>query len=359
MSFATVLILLAVLVVSVALLFVVVAAVWWIDRYDREPLHLVAFVFLWGASIAPAISVITLAALDRVVDGFIPAASLGVINFSFIGPLVEESAKAIGVLIVVFVTDKFDNPTDGVVYGTAVGLGFAVTENIIFALGAIAEPGGNGGALMLVGGRTLLSAGVHALSSAVFGGFLGYAALSPKRAARLGWPLAGLVLAISLHSAWNTALLYVGPYSPDGTLRGWLLFLPSLYVVYMIILTAFLHSEQRILKRELAEEVELRLVPTWVVDVIPYYRRRVRGNWWPSRPERTVIARLLTRLALRKHALRRLPSEKAAVASLELVMLRQRVREIFGPIESHFDSDSDSDSDCCPGVGGLSRIPNT
>jgi len=332
-SLITVLVVLTALVVSAGLLLIVVALVWWFDRYDREPLHLVAVVFLWGASVAPTVSVMAVTALGRVVDGSFPAASLGVIDISILAPFVEETAKAVGVLLVVLLTDKFDNPTDGVVYGTAVGLGFAVTENIVFALGALPESSGTGGILMLVGGRTLLSAGVHALSSAVFGGLVGYAVWSPKRAARLGWSCAGLALAIALHSAWNTALLYVGPFSPDGTLRGWLAFLPSLYVVYVVILTAFLHSEHRILKRELAEEVELRLAPAWVIDVIPYYRRRVRSDWWPSRPERTVIARLLTRVALRKHVIRRLPPDEAAIASLELVMLRQRVREILGPIE--------------------------
>jgi len=334
-SLTTVLIALAAVAVSTGLLLIVVGLVWWLDRYDREPLHLVAAVFLWGASVAPTVSVITVAALGRIVEGAVPAESLGMFGISFFGPFVEETIKAIGVLLVVLLTDKFDNPTDGVVYGTAVGLGFAVTENFFFALGAIAESSGTGDILILVGGRTLLTAGVHALSGAVFGGLLGYAVLSPRRAVRVGWSLAGLVLAVALHSAWNTALLYVGPFSPDGKLRGWLAVLPSLYVVYVIILTAFLSAEHRILKRELAEEVDLMLAPAWVVDVIPYYSRRVRGNWWPSRTERTVIARLLTRVAFRKHSLRRLPQDEATIASLELVKLRQRVREILGPPESH------------------------
>jgi len=333
-SLTTILIALSAVVVSTGLLLLVVVLVWWIDRYDREPLRLVAAVFLWGASVSPTVSLIAVAAVDRFVQGSIPAESLGLIGISFFSPFVEETIKAVGVLLVVLLTDKFDNPTDGVVYGTAVGLGFAVTENFFFTLGAIAEPSGTGAILILMGGRTLLSAGVHAVSSAAFGGLLGYAVLSPKRAARLGWVFAGLMLAVVLHSAWNTALLFVGPFSPDGTLRGWLGVLPSLYVVYAIILTAFLHSEHRILKRELVEEVELRLAPAWVADVIPYYRRRIRGNWWPSRTERTVIARLLTRVAFRKHSLRCLPQDEANIASLELVKLRQRVREILGPPES-------------------------
>jgi RsiW-degrading membrane proteinase PrsW (M82 family) len=333
-SLATVLILLTVLVVSVALLLVVVAAVWWIDRYDREPLHLVAFVFLWGASIAPLVSVAAVGALARIFGGSFIGVGFDPIGSLFFGPVIEEIAKAAGPLLIVLLTNKFDNPTDGVVYGTAVGLGFAVTENLYYAFGAISLRGEIDGILILVGGRTLLVAGIHALSSATFGGFLGYAVLSAKKAVRLGSVSVGLVLAIALHAAWNMAVQYVGLLSPAGSFRGWLMFIPALYVVYAVILAAFLRSEHRILKVELAEEVELMLAPAWIVDVIPYYRRRVRSDWWPSRVERTVIARLLTRVAFRKHALRGLPRDEANVASLELVMLRQRVREILGPPQS-------------------------
>jgi hypothetical protein len=107
---------------------------------------------------------------------------------------------------------------------------------------------------------------------------------------------------------------------------------PIVYAAYLVVLAAFLRSEQRILKRQLAEEVALQLAPPWVVDVIPYYRRRVRGDWWPNRAERTVIARLLTRVAFRKQALRHLPRNEAAIASLEVVRLRQRLRAILSPV---------------------------
>jgi hypothetical protein len=117
----------------------------------------------------------------------------------------------------------------------------------------------------------------------------------------------------------------------SGAPRLWLAALPVLYLIYMMTLAVFLHSEHRILTRQLEDEVALGLVPSWVLDVIPFYRRRVRANWWPSRGERTVIARLLTRLAFRKHALRNLPPGQAAIASLEVVKLRQRLREILDP----------------------------
>jgi hypothetical protein len=176
-----------------------------------------------------------------------------------------------------------------------------------------------------------MSAGVHAVSSSIFGGFAGRAVLSRRRLVRLAWVLCGLVGAVIVHGGWNFGLSVVGPVAADGSLRTWLASLPLLYLGYLAVLAMFLASEHRILKRQLSEEVELALAPGWVTDVIPYYRRRVRADWWPSRRERTVISRLLTRIAFRKHALRHLPRDEAAIASLEVVRLRQRLREILSP----------------------------
>lgn len=324
------------LVVSTVFLLAVVALVWWFDRYDREPIHLVIMVFLWGASAAPAIAIFAFGIFDQVAAHWIPAESIGFVGLSIFGPFAEECAKGLGVLLVVLFTSKFDNPTDGVVYGTAVGLGFAVTENVVYGLGTGLQMTDIQTPLLLVFGRTLLSAGIHAVSSAVFGGFVGHAVMTGKATVRIAWTLCGLACAVLLHASFNVALMMVGPFSPDGSLRGWLIAIPSLYLGYGLVLALFLKSEHGILKKQLAEEVSLHTVPEWVADVIPYYRRRIRSDWWESRSERAVISRLLTRIAFRKHALRHLPAEEAALASLEVVRLRQRLRDILGivPVEN-------------------------
>jgi RsiW-degrading membrane proteinase PrsW (M82 family) len=330
-SLSTVLVLLAALTVSAAILLIVVALVWWVDRYDREPLSLVAMVFLWGASAAPMASVIALPLIERLLGGIGETPTIGLLVVGLVTPMIEEMAKAVGVVLVVIFSSKFDNPTDGVVYGTAAGLGFAVTENVIYGIGAGVHLDSLSGILILVGGRTLLSAGVHAICSATFGGLLGHAALSGRLSSKIAWTLSGLLTAVALHGSWNLALVWFGPMGEGGAPRLWLAAMPVLYGFYTIALALFLHSEHRILKRQLADEVELAMVPSWVLEVIPYYRRRVRSDWWPSRSERTVIARLLTRVAFRKHALRHLPPGEAAMASLEVVKLRQRLREILDP----------------------------
>jgi hypothetical protein len=100
---------------------------------------------------------------------------------------------------------------------------------------------------------------------------------------------------------------------------------------YAAVVVSFLSLEHRILGPRLGEEVELGTVPSWVTDVIPYYRRRVRSHWWPLRRERTVLARLLSRLAFRKHALARLTADEARLAGLEIVQLRNRIRRMLEP----------------------------
>jgi len=331
-SITILLLLLAALALSCLFLLGVVAVVWWFDRYDREPLHLVAIQFLWGATIAPLISVVFFMLLENTGWSGDPRDALSVLGVSAIGPLVEEIAKGAGLVLVVLLSSKFDNPTDGVVYGTAVGLGFAVSENVSYGLGASMNLDGPRDVLLLVGGRTLLSAGVHALCSAALGGFLGHAVLCRRQMTRALWSIAGLAVAVALHTSWNTTLLYSGVFSKDGSLRVWLAVVPVLYGLYVAVLSGFLRSEHGILKRQLAEEVDLGVAPPWVLEIIPYYRRRVRSDWWPSRRERTVIARLLTRVAFRKHALRHLSKDEATIASLEVVQLRKRVREILGSV---------------------------
>ncbi len=318
------------LFVSTVFLLFIVALVWWFDRYDREPIHLVVMVFLYGASVAPAIALFAFGVFDSVVVSWISADSITFVGTTILGPIVEECAKGAGILLVVFFTSKFDNPTDGVVYGTAVGLGFAVTENVIYGLGAGVQMTEVQSPVFLIAGRTLLSAGVHAVCSASLGGFIGHAVMTRSMIVRANWTLCGLGIAVLIHASFNLTLMLAGPFSPDGSLRSWLLAVPGVYIAYFVVLAAFLRSEQGILKEQLAEEVRFKTVPPWVADVIPYYRRRIRSDWWESRNERAVISRLLTRIAFRKHALRNLSQDEANLASLEVVRLRQRLREILG-----------------------------
>jgi protease PrsW len=316
--------------VSAILLTGVLAAVWWFDRYDREPVHLVLMVFAWGAVAAPPLAISVEALAEAVMNLSGGGHLAGLVGAVGPGPPIEELLKAIGVLAVVAMSRHFDNPADGIVYGTAVGLGFALTENLLYLLSGLLQ-GGGASLVELVLLRTVFSAGVHALSSAAFGGLLGYAYLSRTWLRRVGWVILGATAACVLHVGWNLQVVWLSLDGPASPVLPWLALVPALYAAYVAVFALLLARESRVLRSELGEEVALGVLPGWVVEVMPFYWQRVRGRWWPSRAERTVIARLLTRLAFRKHALRRLPADESALAGLEVVGLRQQIRGILEP----------------------------
>jgi RsiW-degrading membrane proteinase PrsW (M82 family) len=305
---------------SALLLACVLALLWYMDRYDSDPVHLVAGLFLWGAVVVPLLMSALTIAVDDVFGGALVTQST--LWVSAIG----ESLKAIGVLLVVSIARGFDNPTEGVVYGTAVGLGCAVSESALFEMAtgsAQTAPGWIGVA------HVVSTAASHATAGAIFGGCLGVARLSRPGAARVIRVCGGLAAAVGVRWAWQLASAQLTVV--DAATRPWLLAICVLYGLYFAVIAGILNSEHRVLKKRLQEEVELATVPPWVIDVIPYYRRRVRSDWWPFWRERTALSRLLTKLAFRKHAILHLPEDEAQLSGLELVQLRNRIRQVLGP----------------------------
>ncbi len=314
-------------VMSSLFLMAIVTAVWLFDRYDREPLPLVAAVLTWGAIPAPFLALVIESGIAAFLGLHFGGLQLQWLQSTLVAPAVEEILKGAAILAVILFSDQFDNPTDGVVYGTAVGLGFAVSENLFYELGAVVSSPHNATSLVIL--RTLTSAGVHAVSSSVLGGALGIAYLSRRRVARWTAACTGLLGGILIHAGWNGAVGRMALFDQKGPFVAAVSALPAVYALYIGVLAMFLQWEHRLLVRELSEEVRLGVLPEWVAEVIPSYRRRIRSDCWPSRRERTVIARLITRLAFRKHAIAHLPKEEARLAGLEVVRLRERAQRIL------------------------------
>ena len=60
------------LIVAVAPLVALLFFIWWVDRYDREPLKYVFAAFLWGGLGAIAFSILGTEAGIRMLGGFMP-----------------------------------------------------------------------------------------------------------------------------------------------------------------------------------------------------------------------------------------------------------------------------------------------
>lgn len=171
-----------------------------VDRYEKEPMSMLALAFLWGATGAVFISFI-LNSINSALFGAIGGDGAAALGGSVISaPVVEETAKAIALLaFFIWKKDEFDGVLDGIVYAGMVGLGFAMTENVSYYGQALAS-GSLGGTLFV---RGILAPFSHPLFTAMTGVGLGIARETTKRGLKMLAPLAGLCLAMALHGTWN------------------------------------------------------------------------------------------------------------------------------------------------------------
>jgi RsiW-degrading membrane proteinase PrsW (M82 family) len=216
-----------------------VILLWRLDKLDREPFLLVAGNFLWGAFGATAIAVTLSTLISSLfsLSGFITAVALA--------PVVEETAKG-SILFLTIRSRKFSNMTDGLVYGGAVGCGFAMTENFFYymAYGKTADS-----LVYLIIMRSVFSAVMHLVATASFGAFLsfykfGWRLLSPF------YILTALLLPIGIHSIWNYEV------SRGSIFPGGLLFIGFIFLAFAVVFSLSLRKEKELKKEKLLEEQE-------------------------------------------------------------------------------------------------------
>jgi len=186
----------------------------WIDRWEPEPRLAIIFAFLWGSAAAVLIALLV---DSQVSDWVNSSAGPGSAAYDFFGsviqaPLVEESAKGLGVLLIFLVARRyFDGPVDGIVYAAWVAGGFAFTENILYFGSQLLDAGGVGsGVLQLFLIRGIMSPFAHVMFTTCTGLAIGIAARRGYGAlGGIGFALIGLIPAMLLHALWNGALYFV------------------------------------------------------------------------------------------------------------------------------------------------------
>lgn len=204
-------------VMALVPLAIVFFGVRWIDRWEPEPRLAVVFAFLWGAAMAVIIALIVGAGVDPIISAISGGDEF---SYDFIGsviqaPLVEESAKGLGLLVIFFVARKyFDGPVDGIVYAAWIAGGFAFTENILYFGSQLLEAGSLTGdgvfEIFLI--RGIMSPFAHIMFTAATGLALGLAARYRSPLAAIGFFLVGLIPAMFLHALWNGALFFVSDF---------------------------------------------------------------------------------------------------------------------------------------------------
>ena len=283
------------------------------DRYDREPISLLLINFVWGALGAVFFGIVFSITLSL---------SLGTSTFLdtiFVAPFTEEVTK--GVFLLWTVRDRrFDNITDGVVYGMAIGLGFGMTENFMYFLGASTPEEW----VFLVIVRTLYTAVMHAMSTGILGAFIGLTKFGvPSRR----WPLRalGLLLAILIHFFWNFS---VSINNPAAAGLGMVFIFLSLAVIVTVVQLALL-AENRLLIRELSEEAADGRIPVTHMQYLPYSSKRKLLGWISPTIDRKEYIQLATRLAFRKFQSRHCSERDREAYSEEVEQLRLQIADLL------------------------------
>ncbi len=279
-----------------------------LDPYEREPLSLLALMTLWGAVGATSLS----AAGNVALRNWLPDDIAAVFGQAIYAPVVEELAK--GVALVAFVVlslwaagrfgmPRFEGVTDGIVYGAAIGLGFAFTEDVLFLLIGASEQGLEQGFVTYLSRRDFFGVGMlhHAIYTATFGVGLGLATWMRGSRARLLLPAIGLFAGMFLHAFNNGWVQFTlaRTYGFDRTLAyleggapgfreemqataaragGVVQAFDYVLVVFFFAMTyLWLRYQRRVIRTELEEEAASGLISRTELELLPRYWQR---TWW-------------------------------------------------------------------------------
>lgn len=200
------------------------------ERRGREPWHRIFAAFAWGAFVAVVIAGFGEEyVLKRYFAADEPVVVVGLATVSLlaviIAPVVEELSKALGLVLF---QDASPEPENGYVYGGAVGLGFAASENLLYVGFSLLTDGADT-AVALGIYRGVATVALHAGATAI----TGYGVWR-FRFARTPWRRTGglLLLPVSL----GTAILVHATYNAiAGTVAGALFALVFALLVFAYV----------------------------------------------------------------------------------------------------------------------------
>jgi len=300
--------------------FLLLGVLYWVDRYEKEPLSLLATAFLWGA-IPTFILAILMRLFLRLPPGTLEVLSLDAIRPDLVESLVEEMLKgSVVILIAVRYRREFDDVLDGMIYGGVVGIGFAMNANIISYIGSFLTRGFAGFSLMILV-EGLLYGLNHAFYSAIFGAGLGYARLSTEKWRRWAIPFMAFWLAVLIHTGHNLAIRYaigLNLISVALTLVG------AMAVAALLVYS--LRKQRRCLQVELANEL-----PKNLYQIVTQPGERTRAQWRTLRHQglkawkkSRYLYRLCAEFAFKRMQARIFPQEEKI--AMEVKSLREEIK---------------------------------
>ena len=343
---------------------VLLVAIRFVDPYEREPMAAVGVMALWGA-----VGATTLAAAGNVAfRDLLPADVADVFGSAVYAPAVEEVAKGLALVAFLVISlrargrlgiPNFEGVTDGIVYGAAIGLGFAFTEDVLYLLLGAAREGLEEGFVTYLSRRDFFGLGMlhHAIYTSAFGVGLGLATWRIGRVSKVVLPLAGLAAAVLLHAMNNGLVqavlayrygldktaeyLAFGPGIPGGaqmqaTARSAVAVVDAsdyvLVGLFALVVWLWLRYQRRVIVEELEEETQRGLISRTEWRLMPMYWRRslwylqlIRTGQWERWRLLKRIHNELVDLALLKRRVKRGRGDAASV---------ERGRELIEKLKS-------------------------
>lgn len=250
----------------------------WVDRWDPEPRGALAFAFLWGAGMSVAATLLLGPTVTALLSAGLDGANPDVVGPVFQAPLVEESAKGLGVLILAFSRrSHFDGPVDGIVYAGTVAAGFAFTENVLYFGAALTDPAGLGGLATVFVMRGLFSPFAHVMFTGALGLVLGMAIAKGRSSGRLTAAfLIGLLPAIAGHMLWNGGLVVL---FTDFFSFYFLVQVPLFLVVIAVVL-GLRRAERAVTHQRLAEYSSAGWLTAQELEMVAAPRGRSSALAW-------------------------------------------------------------------------------
>ena len=199
-----------------------ILVLFWLDRYEPEPVRYRLAAIGWGGVVAVALSLVAEQLL------FAVPGTTTFIETAIIAPIVEEAGKGLFlVVVVIFRRAQIHGLLDGLIYGSLVGVGFAFVEDIVYYLSSL-----QAGLLpMTFFLRGVMGPFAHPLFTAALGIGVGIAVTTRRPLLRLLAPILGYLAAVVMHGIWNGSTFWGG----DGFFLAYAtIMLPLLAVVLAV-----------------------------------------------------------------------------------------------------------------------------
>src|SRR5512140_1041863 len=234
--------------------FVMAALIYWLDRYEKEPLPLLGAAFLWGAVVAAGGAFI----LNTVFGlGIYALTGSGDVaeqaTASLVAPFVEEGLKGLAVLLVFLLFhQEFDSVLDGIIYASITAIGFAATESVLYIYGHGHVANEWNGLWQLVFIRDVVVAWQHPFFTAFTGIGLAVARMNRNVLVKIAAVPLGYASAVFAHAVHNSFSSLLGGLAglAMGSLVDWFgWFVMGLFILFMI------GRERHLLEVQLREEV--------------------------------------------------------------------------------------------------------